>query len=179
MARWLEAEGHEVTWRRSMTFTTRPDLLARHRCVVIVGHDEYWSRPMRDAIDRFVEAGGRVARFAGNFFWQIRLEDESRTQVCYKYVAVEEDPVIGTPQEHLATTSWESPEVNWPGSRTFGVNGSKGIYAGLGHCAGRGAGGFTIYRPTTGPLPVAVSATATSSVPTAGSSVTRSTASIT
>ena len=147
MARWLEAEGHEVDVAALHDIHDTPDLLDRHRCAVIVGHDEYWSRPMRDAIDRFVEAGGRVARFAGNFFWQVRLEDEGRTQVCYKYVAAEEDPVMGTAQERLTTTSWESPEVNWPGSRTFGVNGSKGIYAGLGHCAGRGAGGFTVYRP--------------------------------
>jgi len=30
---------------------------------------------------------------------------------------------------------------------TFGVNGLRGIYAGLGNCVGRGPGGFTIYRP--------------------------------
>ena len=38
-----------------------------------VGHDEYWTWEMRDAIDEYVERGGRVARFAGNFMWQTRL----------------------------------------------------------------------------------------------------------
>ena len=147
MARWLEAQGHDVDFAALHDIDADPDLLSRYRCAVVVGHDEYWSRPMRDAVDAFVENGGNVARFAGNFFWQVRMTDAGRTQVCYKYVAREEDPVMGTAEEHLATTCWEAPEVGWPGARTFGVNGSRGIYAGLGHCAGRGAGGFTVYRP--------------------------------
>lgn len=102
---------------------------------------------MRDAVDAFVGNGGRMARFAGNFFWQVRMESGGHVQVCYKTRAVDEDPVMGTADESLATTCWEAPEVGWPGARTFGVNGSKGIYAGLGHCVGRGSGGFTVYRP--------------------------------
>ena len=42
---------------------------------------------MRDAVDAYVDQGGHVARFAGNFMWQTRLEDEGQRQVCYKYVA--------------------------------------------------------------------------------------------
>jgi hypothetical protein len=37
--------------------------------------------------------------------------------------------------------------VNRPGASTFAVNGLRGIYAGLGRCAGQGSGGFTVYRP--------------------------------
>ena len=29
---------------------------------------------MRDAIDAYLDTGGRCARFAGNFFWQVRFE---------------------------------------------------------------------------------------------------------
>jgi hypothetical protein len=49
--------------------------LIRHACAIFVGHDEYWSAPMRNAVDAHVAGGGKVARFAGNFLWQIRLED--------------------------------------------------------------------------------------------------------
>ena len=31
-----------------------------------VGHDEYWSWEMRDAVEGFVAAGGNVAFFSGN-----------------------------------------------------------------------------------------------------------------
>ena len=101
---------------------------------------------MRDAADAFVESGGRVARFAGNFLWQIRLEDKGRRQVCYKYTATQRDPVMGTDRQHLLTGAWEGMPVNRPGATTFGVNALQGVYAGLGNCVGGGPGGFTVYR---------------------------------
>ena len=53
--------------------------------MVFVGHDEYWSWEMRDAVDAYIDSGGHCARFAGNFFWQIRLEGSAGdVQVCYK-----------------------------------------------------------------------------------------------
>ena len=45
---------------------------------------------MRDAVDTFTAAGGMVARLAGNFFWQVRFEDDGATQVCYKYAALKD-----------------------------------------------------------------------------------------
>ena len=146
-ARWLEAEGYDFDVATQHDLHLQPDLLSRYPCALFVGHDEYWSGRMRDAVDAFVEAGGRVARFAGNFLWQIRLEDGGHTQVCYKYRAVEDDPVMGTPDQAGLTGAWEMPEVGRPGASTFAVNALRGIYAGLGNCVGRGSGGFTVYRP--------------------------------
>lgn len=146
-ARWAEAAGYRLDYAALHDLETEPDLLDRYATAVFVGHDEYWSRPMRQAVDDWVEAGGRAARFAGNFLWQIRMEDEGRRQVCYKYVAAEQDPVMGTDRQHLMTGAWEQPEVGWPGAQTFAANALKGVYAGLGNCVGRGSGGFTIYRP--------------------------------
>jgi len=54
---------------------------------------------------------------------------------------------MGTSEQKLVSNAWEAPEIGRPGATTFGVNGTRGMYAGLGHCVGRGAGGFTIYRP--------------------------------
>src|SRR5690606_26628277 len=75
-----------------------------------------------------------------------RMGDGGTSQTCYKYIAHEEDPVRGTADERFLTSAWEVPEIGRPGAQTFGVNGTRGIYAGFGHCAPRGAGGFTIYR---------------------------------
>jgi hypothetical protein len=58
-----------------------PEILHGYDCVVRVGHDEYWTWEMRDAIDEYVERGGRVARFAGNFMWQTRFEPGGKRQV--------------------------------------------------------------------------------------------------
>ena len=145
-ARWLEAEGLDFDVATLHDLHADAGLLDGHRCAVFVGHDEYWSWAMRDAVDAFVDTGGRVARFAGNFLWQIRMGDGGTSQTCYKYIAHEEDPVRGTAEERFLTSAWEVPEIGRPGAQTFGVNGTRGIYAGFGHCAPRGAGGFTIYR---------------------------------
>ncbi len=144
---WAEGEGYEVDVITQHDLHFRPELLEGYRCLVMVGHDEYWSWAMRDAVDRFVEQGGRVARFAGNFMWQIRMEEGGRRQVCYKYRARAEDPLYGGPQQRFTSTSWEAPEVGRHGAATFGLNAARGIYAGWGACAARGAKGFPIYRP--------------------------------
>lgn len=144
--RWAEANGYQLDIATQQDLHLGKVELERYRCVVIVGHDEYWSWEMRDAIDDYVEHGGHVARFGANFIWQIRVEDEGQTQVCYKY-RVAEDPMLQSTSPHLTTTCWEVPIVGRPGATTFGLNGSRGIYAGWGVCVPRGSGGFTVYRP--------------------------------
>jgi len=146
-ARWAEDSGYDLDFLTLHDLERDPGLLDDYPCAVFVGHDEYWSANMRHAVDAWVEAGGKAARFAGNFLWQIRIEDDGARQVCHKYDAVTTDPVFGTDHADLLTGAWEMAEIDWPGSRTFGVNGLRGVYAGLGNCVGRGAGGFTIYRP--------------------------------
>ncbi len=145
---WAEREGYAFDMITQTDLHFHPELLEGYRAVVIVGHDEYWSHRMREAIEGFVAAGGRVARLGANFLWQIRLEEQGRRQVCYKFRAPAEDPVRGTGEAHLLTTAWEDPAVNWPGATTFGVNGARGLYASWGGFAPRGAKGFTVYRPS-------------------------------
>ena len=144
---WAEQEGFSVDVIALHDLHEHPELLSDYRCAVFVGHDEYWSWEMRDAVDDFVHAGGHAARFAGNFLWQTRIENNGKQQVCYKYIARHADPVMTTVDERRATNAWESPEVGRPGSSTFGVNASRGVYANVGNCVPRGAGGFTVYRP--------------------------------
>jgi hypothetical protein len=144
---WAESAGYSLDMVSQLDLHHRPEVLDGYGCVVMVGHDEYWSWEMRDAIDDYVRQGGHVARFAGNFFWQIRLEDSGLVQVCHKYRAREEDSVYRTDKKHLTTNCWEAPETGRPGHATFGLDGSRGIYAGWGGLTPRGSGGFTLYRP--------------------------------
>jgi len=144
---WAEDRGYAVDLATQNELHFAPETLEGYDCAVFVGHDEYWTWEMRDAVDAYVEAGGHVARFAGNFLWQTRLEDEGRTQVCYKYRARAEDPVYRSADPSRTTTAWEAPEVGRPGAQTFGLNATAGIYAGWGGCLPRGVRGFPIYRP--------------------------------
>lgn len=156
-AGWASYERHFLRWAESQGFTVDvatqhdlhrdPAILQGYRCVAIVGHDEYWSWEMRDAIDAYTACGGRVARFAGNFAWQIRLEQNGTQQICYKHQAHTRDPIRNTAQKHLLTAAWDDVAVGRPGTLTFGLKASSGIYAGWGGCAPRGSGGFTVYRP--------------------------------
>jgi hypothetical protein len=153
-AGWASYERHFMNWALKAGFQVdvtsqydlqyRPDVIEGYPCLVFIGHDEYWSWEMRDTVDDYVEGGGKVARFAGNFMWQTRLENEGRRQICYKYRARSEDPLRDTDR---ISTSWEASEIARPGALTFGLNAIRGVYAGWGGCAAFGAGGFPIYRP--------------------------------
>ncbi|OJY36946.1 MAG: hypothetical protein BGP06_14080 [Rhizobiales bacterium 65-9] len=144
---WAERNGYRLDYATQTDLHYDEELLAPYDCVVLVGHDEYWTWEMREALDHYVTAGGHVARFGGNFFWQVRLEDGGRTQVCYKELAGTHDPLLGTSAQRRVTACWEDELVDWPGARSLGLNGAYGIYAHVGGQAPRASGGFTVYRP--------------------------------
>lgn len=145
--RWAEAQGATLDFATQHDLHADPNLLGHYACVVIVGHDEYWSWTMRDALDGWLDAGGHLARFAGNFYWQVRIENEGRQQVCYKYTALAADPLRDGADSHLTTTCWDAAVTGRPAASSMGLTGSAGIYAGWSRCAANGAGGFTVYRP--------------------------------
>ena len=127
----------------------RPSLLDAYPCVTIVGHDEYWTHEMRVA-DRSLCRGRRhLARFGGNFLWQIRLEDEGRRQVCYKFDAINGRSLAG----HRAGASADDGVGGSGGqlARRLDGRGQRGCTAstptGVGF-APRGQKGFTVYRPS-------------------------------
>lgn len=144
---WAERAGFAVDLASQHELQFTPEILDGYDCVVCVGHDEYWTWEMRDAIDAYVERGGHVARFAGNFMWQTRLERGGQSQVCYKYRARAEDPIYKSADPSRTSGSWEAREVGRPGALTFGLNATNGLYAGWGGCAPRGVRGFPVYRP--------------------------------
>lgn len=156
MAGWARYDGLFAKWAEScgieIEYLTQCDLdkegagaLDGYECVLTVGHDEYWTAAGRDVLHKFVEAGGNYVRLAGNILWQIRLEDEGSTQVCYKYVP-DSDPLAGSTDLGLRTGLFESQRIGNPPVTTFGANGSRGGYARMGGSSPRGIGGFVVYR---------------------------------
>ena len=144
--RWAEAEGFAFDYATSLDLETVPDLLAGRRLYSSVGHDEYWSAGMRDAVEDFIDGGGRAAFFSGNTaFWQIRYENEGRRQVGYK-MAIDADPVRGTAAEPTLSTMWSDPLVGRPESEMTGVSFTRGGYAHMPN-APQGTGGYTVWRP--------------------------------
>ncbi|NUW40431.1 N,N-dimethylformamidase beta subunit family domain-containing protein [Nonomuraea rhodomycinica] len=106
LIRWLRPAGYDVAYCSNLDLDLGdgPDLLARHRVLVVNGHDEYWSEAMRDAVEEFVRRGGNLAVLSGNTaWWRIRLEDGGRTMVCHR------DALCDTVDDpRLATVEWSS-----------------------------------------------------------------------
>ncbi len=61
---WAEQQGYTVDILTQDDLHQDPQALEGYSCAVFIGHDEYWTREMRDHVDVFVEGGGKVARFA-------------------------------------------------------------------------------------------------------------------
>ncbi|NEX63304.1 N,N-dimethylformamidase beta subunit family domain-containing protein [Noviherbaspirillum galbum] len=111
MVRFLEREGYDVKYCTNIDVDANPQMLTRQRAFLSVGHDEYWTREMRDAIEGARNAGVHYGVFSSNTgYWQVRLEGCShghprRTVVCYKYDAPVSDPLYST-NPPLATGLW-------------------------------------------------------------------------
>lgn len=141
---WAEEHGYELDYLTQHELHFDPMALAEATAVVLVGHDEYWTWEMRDRIDAFIDRGGGVARFAGNFQWQVRLSGDGRTQYCYR--TPQKDPLSAIDPART-TTVWEYRGIGRPAASTMGLTGMGGTYNRYGVAAPRSSGGFTIYRP--------------------------------
>jgi hypothetical protein len=85
------------------------DLLKNYRLLVSVGHDEYWSKEMRDNVEEFAENGGNVVFLSGNVSWfQIRFDLNVQRQICYKDARFDPYTPTETDSGHrdLVTVNW-------------------------------------------------------------------------
>lgn len=146
---WAEARGHRFDVVTNADLEHRPEVLDGRRLVLSVGHDEYWSWPMRDAIEGFVAGGGNVAFLSGNTsFWQVRLEgDDGTVMIGHKGDARRRDPVRGTDRERTLTSMWSDPIIGRPETHMTGVSFTRGGYARIGGGTPRGQRGYTVWRP--------------------------------
>ena len=141
---WAEEQGYDLDYLTQHQLHFEPTCLDGYSTVVIVGHDEYWTWEMRDRIDAFVDRGGGLARFGGNFLWQVRLSADGRTQYCYR--TPQRDPEAQNQPQRI-TTAWDYKPLKRPAAATMGLTGMGGTYNRYGVAAPRSSGGFTIYRP--------------------------------
>ncbi|HEY3941219.1 MAG TPA: N,N-dimethylformamidase beta subunit family domain-containing protein [Acidimicrobiales bacterium] len=117
-----ERLGLDVTYWTDVDLHTRPQLLANHRALVSLGHDEYWSAPMRQAGAAGLAGGVNLAFLGANASYrQIRFQPSAlgpnRRQVCYK--SASEDPFLGV-DDALVTVNWPQAPVSQPESLLIG-----------------------------------------------------------
>jgi hypothetical protein len=83
--RWLARNGYMPDCCTDLDIDADPSLLSRYRLLVSAGHDEYWTRGMRDAVEDFGASGGNVAFFAANVcWWRVHLVDDGTAMVCHQ-----------------------------------------------------------------------------------------------
>ncbi|GAC1649473.1 MAG: hypothetical protein NVS4B12_18560 [Ktedonobacteraceae bacterium] len=139
--RWLEREGYNVSYRSNIDLHTHPEVLLQHKAYLSIGHDEYWTKEMRDAVEAARDQGVGLAFLEANAsYWQIRLAPNSagvpnRTVVCYKVLSQgntasdpdgiarnnpTRDPLFGVDNNRV-TTLWRDPIVNLPENALIGI----------------------------------------------------------
>jgi hypothetical protein len=123
--RWLEWYGYDVTYSTNLDSHQNSARLLNSKAFLSVGHDEYWSKPMYDGVERARDAGVHLGFFGGNaVYWQVRFEPSSvsgiadRVMVGYKERSL--DPVQGP----TTTLTWRDPFLNRPEQQLIGVQSS-------------------------------------------------------
>jgi hypothetical protein len=118
----VEQLGLDVSYWTDVDLHQRSRLLANHRALLSLGHDEYWSTAMRDGAQTAVKQGLNIAFLGANACYrQIRLEPSplgaDRHVICYKSAA--EDP-LNEINNALVTVNWDQPPVSNPESSLTG-----------------------------------------------------------
>ncbi|QDT05719.1 N,N-dimethylformamidase beta subunit [Rubripirellula lacrimiformis] len=144
---WAEKSGYELDYAVNSDLESRPDLLSKYRLVLSVGHDEYWSAPMRDHLESYIADGGNVAFFSGNTCcWQVRSEDDGRALTSHKQF-YNMDPEFRTTDHRRLSTAWGHHLVGRPENQLTGVGFMWGGYH-LSHGQFMdGSGAYEVHRP--------------------------------
>jgi len=129
LVRWLEAQGYDVSYATTLDThqagkANAVNTLLGHKIFLSVGHDEYWTQEMRDAVTAARDAGVHIGVFSSNTsYWRVRLEADPWTgepdSVIVNYKTTESGPP--DPSGH-ATGTWRDPTgVNNPENGLLGV----------------------------------------------------------
>ena len=108
LIRFLERNGYNVKYVTSKDLDQNPSLLDNGEVFLSSGHDEYWSKNMRDNVEGHRSSGGRSIFMSGNeVFWKMRYTEDGNGAWCYK------DTMPG-PNAHIAGTPLDP--VEWTGT---------------------------------------------------------------
>ena len=118
----MERQGLDCAYWTDIDLHLRGEQLVNHRALMSLGHDEYWSREMRDHATTALNQGTNLAFLGANAIYRkIRLDPQygapARLEINYKD---DTDPA-GKANPADGTSNWASPPVNEPESTLTGV----------------------------------------------------------
>jgi hypothetical protein len=93
LVRFLEENGYDVSYQADTDTDQNPGSLLGHRLDIVAGHDEYWTKSMRDAWDAARNSGVNLAFMGANDgYWQARYADATdRTLIEYRSATLDPD----------------------------------------------------------------------------------------
>jgi hypothetical protein len=145
--KWAEKNGYAMDYAVNSDLEFRPEILKNYALVLSLGHDEYWSSPMRDHLEQFIQDGGNVAFFSGNTCcWQVRSSEDGRRLTSWKQTP-NMDPLFRTGDHRLLSTAWSHHLVGRPENQLTGVG---FLWGGYHRSHGQfmdGSAAFTVHRP--------------------------------
>src|SRR5438105_1198596 len=113
LARVLEREGYDLSYQTDVDTHLNSAGLLDHRLVMTSGHDEYWTKEMRDGFDAARDEGTNLAFMgANNGYWQVRYQDGTRTLVGYKSPS---DPIADPALKTILFRDLNRPECQLEG----------------------------------------------------------------
>jgi len=133
LVRFCERHGLDVAYVTDVTIDEHPQLLAKHRVLLSLGHDESWSYRERLGLQRALAKGLNVVFFgAASVLRHVRLQasplGRDRQEVDYRDSSA--DPYRGNPMQ-LTGNTWSSPPANWSADPLIGETYSGYLLPGL------------------------------------------------
>lgn len=130
--KWFESQGYNLSYLTNIDIHTNPSLILNYRAYISPGHDEYWTREMRDGLESAITQGVGAAFLGANAcYWQCRLENDhtgttaNRTVTCYKCDAATPSTLYTDPfflvDNTRVTTQWRKWPVLRPENTMIGI----------------------------------------------------------
>lgn len=118
--RWLTQQRYGPDFCTDLDIHDDPQLCRGYRLLLSAGHDEYWSEPMRDGVEDFIDKGGNAAFFSGNLcWWRIHVRDAGAAMVCHQGGPEGAlDRWNARPEDGLAGVSYRHGGGWWDGPRS-------------------------------------------------------------
>lgn len=133
--RFLEREGLPLSYVTSLDVHRRGQLILGQRAFLSVGHDEYWSLEVREALEAARGGGVHLGFLGANIgYWSVRFEPSAagapdRVMVAYKEAAALHDPLAQDARSAARSTGrWRDDPINRPESALLGVQYQLGIW---------------------------------------------------
>jgi hypothetical protein len=122
LVHFLEESGYDMSYTTDVDTDRDPGELLRHRLVIVAGHDEYWTKTMRDRFETARALGTNLAFMGANIgYWQMRYDDRRRTIVEYRVASVDPEPIPALKTVRFRSLDPPRPECELEGVQYRGA----------------------------------------------------------